>query len=83
MQGMLWGCRLCRPTLQFWRRSFRDLSRPVGALNGDRLAALRARFAEMPREAGDPPPFLYGTHYSCPGYVMFWLVRVVPGHLLR
>ena len=55
----------------------------MGALNGDRLAALRARFAEMPREAGDPPPFLYGTHYSCPGYVMFWLVRVAPGHLLR
>lgn len=29
------------------------------------------------------PPFLYGTHYSCPGYVMYWLVRAAPGHLLR
>jgi factor associated with neutral sphingomyelinase activation len=26
---------------------------------------------------------MYGTHYSCPGYVMFWLVRAAPGHLLR
>jgi Beige/BEACH domain len=65
------------------RRSFRDLSKPVGALNSDRLAALRARYAEMPQEEGAPPPFLYGTHYTCPGYVMFWLVRVAPGHLLR
>jgi factor associated with neutral sphingomyelinase activation len=30
-----------------------------------------------------PQPFLYGTHYSTPGYVMFWLVRQAPGHMLR
>ena len=29
------------------------------------------------------PPFLYGTHFSCPGYVMYWLVRAAPAHLLR
>lgn len=34
--------------------------------------------------AGDmPKPFMYGTHYSTPGYVMFWLVRAAPGHMLR
>ena len=32
---------------------------------------------------GAVPPFLYGTHYSCPGYVMYWLVRAAPAHLLR
>ena len=32
---------------------------------------------------GCDPPFLYGSHYSCPGYVMFWMVRAAPGHLLR
>ncbi len=63
--------------------SFRDLSKPVGALNAERLAMLRHRYVEMPRDADSPPPFLYGTHYSCPGYVMFWLVRSAPGHLLR
>jgi factor associated with neutral sphingomyelinase activation len=26
---------------------------------------------------------MYGTHYSTPGYVMFWLVRAAPGHMLR
>lgn len=64
-------------------RSFRDLSKPVGALNAERLARLRHRYVEMPRDADSPSPFLYGTHYSCPGYVMFWLVRAAPGHLLR
>jgi factor associated with neutral sphingomyelinase activation len=30
-----------------------------------------------------PAPFMYGTHYSTPGYVMYWLVRAAPGHMLR
>ncbi len=55
----------------------------VGALNPERLATLRQRMADTPREPGCDPPFLYGSHYSCPGFVMFWLVRAAPGHLLR
>jgi hypothetical protein len=39
--------------------------------------------AEMPAQDPSDPPFLYGTHYSCPGYVMFWLVRAAPAHMLR
>ena len=40
----------------------------------------------MPKEdpsMGIPPPFLYGTHYSVPGYVLFYLVRQCPEHMLR
>ncbi|KAK9869069.1 hypothetical protein WJX84_001880 [Apatococcus fuscideae] len=62
---------------------FRDLSKPIGALNPKRLAMLTQRFQEMPSDPGCDPPFMYGTHYSCPGYVMFWMVRAAPGHLLR
>ncbi|KAK9828528.1 hypothetical protein WJX72_000603 [[Myrmecia] bisecta] len=62
---------------------FRDLSKPVGALNLQRLDMFRRRFRDMPRDPESDPPFLYGTHYSCPGYVMYWLVRAAPGHLLR
>lgn len=72
-----------QPSGAHGHRSFRDLSKPIGALNSERLAMLRRRYAEMPRDADSPPPFLYGTHYSCPGYVMFWLVRAAPAHLLR
>jgi factor associated with neutral sphingomyelinase activation len=31
---------------------------------------------------GLPPPFLYGTHYSTPGYVLYYLVRVAPEYML-
>ena len=51
-------------------KSFRDLSKPVGALNEKNLANLRDRYKEMPE-----PKFLYGTHYSTPGYVLYFLVR--------
>ena len=27
-------------------------------------------------------PFMYGTHYSAPGYVLFYLLRVMPEHML-
>jgi len=62
---------------------YRDLSKPIGALNADRLNMLRQRYHDMPTGDGLPEPFLYGTHYSTPGYVMFWLVRAAPGHMLR
>ena len=31
---------------------------------------------------GVPPKFLYGTHYSTPGYVLFYLVRAAPEYML-
>ncbi|KAM3860682.1 protein FAN [Diretmus argenteus] len=57
--------------------TFRDLSRPVGALTKDRLERLLARYRGMP-----DPRFMYGSHYSSPGYVLFYLVRVAPEHML-
>ncbi|KAK3270029.1 hypothetical protein CYMTET_21557 [Cymbomonas tetramitiformis] len=61
--------------------SFRDLSKPVGALNAQRLQHFRARMEQM--HGTGEPPFLYGTHYSTPGYVLYWSVRSSPGHMLR
>jgi factor associated with neutral sphingomyelinase activation len=70
-------------------QTFRDLEKPIGALNKDRLAHFRQRYEDMPREKpglplpeGIPPPFMYGTHYSTPGYVLFYLVRVAPEYML-
>ncbi|XP_055363996.1 protein FAN isoform X2 [Betta splendens] len=57
--------------------TFRDLSKPVGALNRERLEQLLARYQGMPE-----PRFMYGSHYSSPGYVLFYLVRVAPEHML-
>ena len=65
--------------------TFRDLSKPIGALNEERLTYLRERYLGMPpedKEMGIPPPFLYGTHYSTPAYVLFYLVRSAPEYML-
>ncbi|XP_073085666.1 protein FAN isoform X2 [Manis javanica] len=57
--------------------TFRDLSKPVGALNKERLERLKTRYQEMPE-----PKFMYGSHYSSPGYVLFYLVRIAPEYML-
>ncbi|WIA38602.1 hypothetical protein OEZ86_001912 [Tetradesmus obliquus] len=69
---------------------FRDLTKPMGAQTPARLEVFRQRYHEMDvlaqhEEPGGhmPAPFMYGTHYSTPGYVMFWLVRAAPAHMLR
>ncbi|XP_055914218.1 protein FAN-like [Eupeodes corollae] len=55
---------------------YRDLKKPVGALNAERLKQLRERYEEM-----DDPKYLYGSHYSTPGFILFYLVRKYP-HLM-
>nr|AAH93142.1 Zgc:111982 [Danio rerio]AAI64511.1 Zgc:111982 protein [Danio rerio] len=57
--------------------SFRDLSKPIGALNKERLERLLERYRDMPE-----PRFMYGSHYSSPGYVLFYLVRVGKGLII-
>ena len=51
----------------------RDLSKPVGALEQQRLQMFVNRFKEMPEGDGIPPKFLYGTHYSTPGKLAYVL----------
>ncbi|XP_038973687.1 BEACH domain-containing protein C2-like isoform X2 [Phoenix dactylifera] len=56
--------------------SFRDLSKPIGALNPDRLMKFQERYSSFE----DPviPKFHYGSHYSSAGTVLYYLVRVEP-----
>ncbi|TYJ08697.1 hypothetical protein E1A91_A11G092100v1 [Gossypium mustelinum] len=56
--------------------AFRDLSKPVGALNPERLKKFQERYASF----DDPviPKFHYGSHYSSAGTVLYYLVRVEP-----
>lgn len=63
--------------------TFRDFSKPIGALNSTRLKVFKNRYDQMADGSGGQAPFLYGTHYSAPGYVLFWLVRTAPAHMLR
>eukprot|EP00980_Cylindrotheca_fusiformis_P016230 scaffold4825_cov132-Cylindrotheca_fusiformis.AAC.7 len=62
---------LCDPS------NFRDLRKPMGALNPDRLDDFIERFNTF----ADPsiPPFMYGSHYSTmAGVVLHFLVRMHP-----
>jgi factor associated with neutral sphingomyelinase activation len=51
----------------------------MGALDPKRLKDYKDRFEAMPPEE----KFLYGTHYSTPAYVISFLVRKNPLHMLK
>lgn len=73
---------------------YRDLSKPIGALNLERITRLKRRCKEMQEATTgfgiqkkndndndndkEQPMFLYGTHYSTPAFVSFFLVRQRP-----
>jgi len=40
----------------------------------------KERYEQIP---DGQPKFLYGTHYSAPAYVLYYLVRQVPEYMLR
>ena len=54
---------------------FRELAKPIGALNPERLAEYKERYDETPPEM---ERFLYGSHFSCPGYVIGFHLRNNP-----
>nr|XP_032812267.1 neurobeachin-like isoform X5 [Petromyzon marinus] len=56
--------------------NFRDLSKPVGALNPKRAAFFVERYESWDDE--QVPPFHYGSHYSTAGFTLTWLLRIEP-----
>lgn len=60
--------------------SYRDFSKPVGALNPQRLKSFINRANDL-RSIGETP-YLYGSHYSNPAYVTYYLVRQHPEYML-
>ncbi|XP_026668559.1 neurobeachin isoform X18 [Ceratina calcarata] len=56
--------------------NYRDLSKPIGALNPSRRAYFEERFQSW--EHDSIPPFHYGTHYSTSAFVLNWMIRVEP-----
>ena len=57
---------------------YRNLSKPIGALNNQRLNNFLNRYYEMPE-----PKYLYGTHYSNPAYTVGYLFRKYPQWMLK
>lgn len=59
--------------------TFRDLSKPMGALAESRAKDFADRYKEL-AELNEPDlaPFHYGTHYSTSGYTLYYLLRLEP-----
>ncbi|KAH7332120.1 hypothetical protein KP509_20G069100 [Ceratopteris richardii] len=55
---------------------FRDLSKPVGALDEKRFEVFKERFENF--SDPDIPSFYYGSHYSSMGIVLYYLLRLEP-----
>eukprot|EP00467_Chlorarachnion_reptans_P011148 CAMPEP_0114532858 /NCGR_PEP_ID=MMETSP0109-20121206/26907_1 /TAXON_ID=29199 /ORGANISM="Chlorarachnion reptans, Strain CCCM449" /LENGTH=1714 /DNA_ID=CAMNT_0001715985 /DNA_START=801 /DNA_END=5946 /DNA_ORIENTATION=+ len=55
---------------------FRDLSKPMGALDPTRLKQVLERFQSFVDT--DIPPFHYGSHYSNAAIVCFFMLRLEP-----
>ncbi|XP_062538098.1 neurobeachin isoform X17 [Armigeres subalbatus] len=56
--------------------NYRDLSKPIGALNPSRREYFEERYEGW--DTPGIPPFHYGTHYSTSAFVLNWLIRMEP-----
>ncbi|XP_077662580.1 neurobeachin isoform X4 [Eretmochelys imbricata] len=56
--------------------NFRDLSKPIGALNPKRAVFYAERYDTW--EDDQTPPYHYNTHYSTSTSTLSWLVRIEP-----
>ncbi|KAI0700338.1 beach-domain-containing protein [Cytidiella melzeri] len=62
--------------------TYRDLSKPMGALTPSRKEAAEARYAAL--ESVDEKPFHYGTHFSSSMIVCHFLIRLEPfSHMFK
>jgi hypothetical protein len=56
--------------------NYRDLSKPMGALNEERLKEFKERYNSFYDDT--IPKFMYGSHYSSAGVVLHYMVRQEP-----
>ncbi|TGZ78286.1 beach-domain-containing protein [Ascodesmis nigricans] len=60
-------------------RTFRDLSKPMGAQTLERMEGFRERYRQFEEiQEAEQPPFHYGTHFSSAMIVCSYLIRLQP-----
>ncbi|CAL9708759.1 unnamed protein product [Knipowitschia caucasica] len=59
-------------------KTFRNLSKPMGAQTDDRLTQYKKRYKDWEDPNGETPAYHYGTHYSSAMIVASYLVRMEP-----
>jgi len=73
--------------------TFRDLSKPVGALSSDKLEQFKAKYFEIMNKSSTiaseaehlkgEKPYMYLSHYSTAGIVLYYLIRRFPQYILK
>ena len=59
--------------------TYRDLTKPMGALDEERLRRVTDRYEAFSEMEQSIPPFMYGSHYSTmAGVVLYYLIRLQP-----
>ncbi|KAI9273685.1 hypothetical protein BY458DRAFT_434908 [Sporodiniella umbellata] len=59
-------------------KSFRDLTKPMGAQTKERRAEFEERYRQWGETENETPAFHYGTHYSSAMIVCSYLIRLEP-----
>lgn len=77
--------RLGEPEFKLNSKSYyRDLSKPVGALNRNRMILLRKNFEKQQKDKCQKyPAHHFNSFYSTPGYIIFFYTRAVPELILK
>eukprot|EP00890_Picochlorum_soloecismus_P003469 jgi/Picsp_1/4122/NSC_01632-R1_beach domain-containing protein len=63
--------------------SFRDISKPIAAVNEHRLSNALEMFNALNSARTNSPAWMYGSHYSNPGIVVYFKVRQCPELMLK
>lgn len=58
-------------------KNFRDLRMPIGALNKEKLEIFKEKYQDI-KNAEIETPYFYGSHYSNPSNVLYFLIRSCP-----
>ena len=59
------------------KENYRPLAAPIGAMTPDRIETVKKRFLET-KESFMMSPYHYGSHYSSPGVMMYYFIRMFP-----
>ncbi|EGR28693.1 hypothetical protein IMG5_170250, partial [Ichthyophthirius multifiliis] len=63
---------------------FRDLSKPIGAINKHRLQKLKDFYTNIYQEKHkNAEGYIYPTHYSSPGLIVYFLIRKIPEFVIK
>jgi len=63
---------------------YRDLSRPIGAINKHRMQLIRKNFEKQQRDKCQKhPPHFFNSFYSTPGYIIYFYMRAIPELILK